>query len=74
MAKSAGEEPATGHSGAGCTNANVVIFEQLMNPKRLEPLNSKCEKKLGRLAAVAGKSLKDYIEGITMNSPEWKWL
>ncbi len=63
-----------GHKGAGCTNGNVVIVEQLMNPKRLEALTSKEEKKLGRLAAVAGKSLKDYITGITSASPEWKWL
>ena len=63
-----------GHTGAGCTNANVIIVDKLMNPKRLEPLTAKEEKKLGRLAAVAGKSMQEYIEGITSKSPEWKWL
>eukprot|EP00605_Chrysophyceae_sp_TOSAG23-4_P000425 GSChrysophyteH1.ASY1.ANO1.482.1 assembled CDS len=74
LAQSANSEPATGHTGIGCTNANIGIVEKLMNPKKLEPLTAKEEKKLTRLAAVAGKSLKEYIEGITFSSPEWKWL
>jgi elongation factor 3 len=62
------------NTGVGCTNSTVGITELIMNPKRLEPLTAKEEKKLSRLAAVAGKSLKDYILGITKTSPEWKWL
>jgi len=60
--------------GAGCTNKDVISTEMIMNPKKLEPLTQKEEKKLSRLAAVAGKSLKEYILGITKTSPEWKWL
>jgi elongation factor 3 len=62
------------HKGAGCTNQSMADYKLVMNPKKLEPLTAKEQKKLGRLAAVAGKSIEDYVKTINSSSPEWKWL
>ena len=60
-------------SAGGNTN-KTISKEILMNPRSLEPLSKKEVRKLEKLAAVAGVTLKDYLSNITCKSPEWKWL
>lgn len=47
---------------------------KLTNPKTLRPLSKLHIRKLGKIAKAAGKSFDDYMDGITRDSPEWKWL
>jgi elongation factor 3 len=61
--------------GAEVGNTNSVInAEVILNPRTLEGLSKKEQRKLERCAAVAGVSLKEYVSKITCKSPEWKWL
>lgn len=67
-------ESADDSASAGNTNATKAKFEQLKNPKTLEPLTKVEIRKLTRCAAVAGVSLKEYVSKINKTSPEWAWL
>ena len=59
---------------AGGNVNKSVKYEEILNPKKLEPLSKKEIRKLERCAEVAGMSLKDYVLTLTCKSPEWKWL
>jgi len=59
---------------AGGNVNKTVKYEEILNPKKLEPLSKKEIRKLERCAEVAGMSLKDYVLTLTCKSPEWKWL
>jgi len=59
---------------AGGNVNKTVKYEEILNPRKLEPLSKKEIRKLERCAEVAGMSLKDYVLTLTCKSPEWKWL
>jgi len=67
------EKEGGGGSAAGNTNKSIQ-GEVILNPKTLEALSKKEIRKLERCAAVAGVTLKDYVQKINSKSPEWKWL
>lgn len=67
------EEPEDEKSKAGSIN-DQMKRTKLTNPKSLRPLSKQEIRKLVKLAKAAGKSFDDFVDGITRDSPEWKWL
>ena len=65
-------KPAQG-AEVGNTNSSINA-DIILNPKTLQGLSKKEQRKLERCAAVAGVSLREYVSKITCKSPEWKWL
>ncbi|RLN60600.1 hypothetical protein BBP00_00005892 [Phytophthora kernoviae] len=55
------------------TNDNLKRTK-LTNPKTLRPLSKQQIRKLGKIAKAAGTSFDDFVDGLTRESPEWKWL
>ena len=47
---------------------------KLTNPKTLRPLSKQQIRKLSKLCKAAGVPFDDFVDGITRESPEWKWL
>ena len=57
------------------SNHNVSMKRtKLTNPKTLRPLSKQQIRKLSKLCKAAGVSFDDFVEGLTRESPEWKWL
>ncbi|KAF1325175.1 Elongation factor 3, partial [Globisporangium splendens] len=67
------EEPEEEEKGKGNTNDSMKRTK-LTNPKSLRPLSKQEIRKLVKLAKAAGKSFDEFVDGITRDSPEWKWL
>ncbi|KAE9323484.1 hypothetical protein PF008_g17346 [Phytophthora fragariae] len=47
---------------------------KLTNPKTMRPLSKQQIRKLSKLCKAAGVSFDDYVDGITRESSDWKWL
>ncbi|CAI5730704.1 unnamed protein product [Hyaloperonospora brassicae] len=57
------------------SNHNVSMKRtKLTNPKTLRPLSKQQIRKLSKLCKAAGVSFDDFVDSLTRESPEWKWL
>lgn len=68
--EAAKEEGAVGNINKTKTGPSELI----KNPKSLEFLTTKEVRRLTKSAQAAGVPLKEYVEKLNKNSPEWKWL
>ncbi|CAI5731096.1 unnamed protein product [Peronospora destructor] len=67
------EEPEEEKKAGSNHNADMKRTK-LTNPKTLRPLSKQQIRKLSKLCKVAGVPFDDFVDGITRESPEWKWL
>ncbi|TDH71526.1 hypothetical protein CCR75_006485 [Bremia lactucae] len=57
------------------SNVNTSMKRtKLTNPKTLRPLSKQQIRKLSKLCKAAGVSFDDFVDSLTRESPEWKWL
>lgn len=67
------EEPEEEKKLSGNNNDHMTRTK-LTNPKTLRPLSKQQIRKLSKISKAAGKSFDDFMDGLTKQSPEWKWL
>ncbi|RLN93037.1 hypothetical protein BBJ28_00015253 [Nothophytophthora sp. Chile5] len=67
------EEPEEEKKMGGNNNDNMKRTK-LTNPKTLRPLSKQQIRKLSKISKAAGKSFDDFVDSLTRESPEWKWL
>ncbi|KAE8996216.1 Elongation factor 3 [Phytophthora fragariae] len=67
------EEPEEEKKVGSNINSNMKRTK-LTNPKTMRPLSKQQIRKLSKLCKAAGVSFDDYVDGITRESSDWKWL
>ncbi|KAI9916098.1 hypothetical protein PsorP6_007310 [Peronosclerospora sorghi] len=67
------DEPDEVPKGGSNVNAHLERTK-VTNPKTLRPLSKQQIRKLTKCCKAAGQSLDEFVDGLTRESPEWKWL